>query len=119
MSKKLFLAPLALALLATPGSLWSVQAGYEPGQAAPTQAPAALQTAAGELSRVDPGSQSFWIKTADGSEMEFKYTDTTEVAGAADSAEGLASMSGNRVNIQFEKVAGDNIASQIEVLPRS
>ena len=122
---KLFLVPMVLALLASPGSLWSAQAAQEPAQAAAAQEPApekaapVLQTAAGELTRVDAGSKSFWIKTADGMEMQFKYTDATEVTGATDSPEGLAMLSGSRVSVQFEKVAAENIAAKIEVLPRA
>ena len=118
---KVFLAPLALALLfAVPESLWSGQAGQGPGASqAPKQASPILQTAVGELARVDPGSKSLWMKAADGTEMQFKYTDITQVKGATDSSEGLAKMSGNRVSIQFQRVAGENIAAKIEVLPRS
>lgn len=118
MRMKLFLVPMVLVLFASPASLWSSQAAQEPGKA-PGQAAPILQTAAGELSRVAPESHSFWIKTADGSEMQFKYNDATEVTGAADSSEGLAKMSGNRVSVQFQKVAGENVAAKIEVLPRS
>lgn len=115
---KLFLVPLVLAMCATPASLWSGQAAQEPGQA-PGQASPALQTAAGELSRVAPESKAFWIKAVDGSEMQFKYTDATEVTGEADSAEGLANRSGNRVSVQFHELAGEKVAAKIEVLPRS
>ena len=120
---KLFLVPMVLALLASPGSLWSAQAAQEPAQAPAAQEPEkaapVLQTAAGELTRVDAGSKSFWIKAADGMEMQFKYTDATEVTGATDSPEGLAKMSGNRVSVQFHKLAGENIAAKIEVLPHA
>ena len=118
MKMKLLLAPLALALVTFPGSLWSGQASQEQKQA-PVQANATLQTAVGELSRVAPESNSFWLKTADGTEMQFKYNDATEVKGETDSTEGLANMSGNKVSVQFQKLAGENIAAQIEVLPRS
>lgn len=118
MRMKLFLVPMVLALFATPASLWSGQAAQEPSQA-PGQASPTLQTAAGELSRVAPESKAFWIKAADGSEMQFKYTDATEVTGEADSAEGLANMSGNRVRVQFQELAGEKLAAKIEVLPRA
>jgi len=118
MTMKLFLVPMALALFASPVSLWSGQAGQDPGQA-PGQAAPILQTAAGELSRVAPESQSFWLKAADGSEMQFKYSDATEVSGEADSTEGLANQNGSRISVQFQMLAGENIAAKIEVLPRS
>jgi len=116
---RVFLAPLAFALLfAVPQGIWSGPAGQGREQA-PTQAAPILERAAGELSRVEPGTQSLWIKAADGSEMEFKYTNNTKVTGAADSTEGLANMHGSRVSVQFSKLDGANVAAHIEVLPRS
>jgi hypothetical protein len=51
--------------------------------------------------------------------MEFKYNDSTQVTGAANNPEGLATMSGARVTVQFSKLAGSNVAARVEVLPRS
>ena len=118
---KVFLAPLVLALLfSVPPNLSGAQAGSAPGASqAPRQANPILQTAAGELAKVDPGSMSLWIKAADGKEMQFKYTDSTQVTGAADSPAGLASKGGSRVSVTFQKVGDANITSKIEVLPRS
>jgi hypothetical protein len=110
MKMRLFLVPLLVTSFAFALSLWSSQAGREPSQEP------ILQTAAGELSKVDPESQSLWIKAADGSEMQFKYTDNTQVTGAADSAEGLANKNGSRVSVQFSKVGDANVAAKIEVL---
>jgi hypothetical protein len=119
---------LALALFfAVPGALLSQtpgsQAPGQPGQAAPVEPPTSaapvLQTAAGELSKVDAEAKSFWLKAADGTEMEFKYNESTQVSGAANNAEGLGAMSGARVTVQFARLAGSNVAAKIEVLPRS
>jgi hypothetical protein len=107
---------LVMTLFAASNS-WSSQQEQPAKEAA--QAPATHQTAKGELSRVDAASKSFWIKAADGSEMEFKYDDKTEVTGAAKNAEGLAGTSGSKVAVEFEKAEGANKALKIEVMSRS
>jgi len=116
---RMFLAPLVvLALSFSVSPILSAQAPPAPGASqAPRQAYA--QTAAGELSKVDPASMSLWVKAADGKEIQFKYTNSTEVTGAADSPAGLANKGGSRVSVTFQKSGDDNVASKIEVLPRS
>jgi hypothetical protein len=119
MKTNVFLAPLVLVLAFAIPALWSGQVGeQQPGQQPGRTSGAQTQTAAGELARVDEDNKSFWIKAADGTEMEFKYNDQTQVTGAADSPEALAGKDGSRVSVQFSKMGADNMASRIEVLPR-
>jgi hypothetical protein len=106
---KVFLSALALTLLASSAE-WSQ---------AQIRAVPVLQMAIGELARVDPISQSFSIKAADGSERTFKYNKNTQVVGATNSREGLASTNRSRVSVlHFQALRGDNIAVRIEVLRR-
>lgn len=120
MKTKVFLVPLAFVLAFAASTLWSGQIGepQQPGQQPGAISGAQTQTAAGELARVEEDKKSFWIKAADGTEMEFKYNDQTQVTGAADSPEALAGKDGSRVSVQFSKMGADNVASRIEVLPR-
>jgi hypothetical protein len=43
----------------------------------------------GELTSVDSSTQTFSVKTSDGTEMQFSYNDLTEVRGAQQDVAGL------------------------------
>jgi len=114
--RKVFLMSALLALLALPATSWGQDPGApDPGMQDPAQA-SDLMTAEGALSKVDPGSQTIWIKASDGSEKSFLYTDQTQVVGADGTVEGLANESGKSVRIEFQSSAGANTALKIEVL---
>jgi hypothetical protein len=82
------------------------------------EAPASLeQTAEGELARLDAENKLLWIKTADGMEKQFSYTDETIVMGEADSVEGLSPASGHQLKVHFESEGGLDTAVKIEVMP--
>jgi hypothetical protein len=86
-------------------------------QAGPTaQEPA---TAKGELVRVDPDAKTLAIKTASGTEMQFKYTDATSVTGAEKGVAGLATMSGAQLTVSFRIEGTSNVATKIEVRGKS
>lgn len=73
----------------------------------------AQEVTEGQLLRVDPDAMTLAIQTADGAEMEFAYTEQTQVVGAEGVA-GLATLAGQTVAIQYE--AGDPpTATAIEV----
>jgi hypothetical protein len=78
------------------------------------------QTAEGELSRVDSQKQQFWVKTADGKEMQFSFTSATPVSDAAGKAEGLTSLggSGTQVKVTYDTKDGVNTATKIEIQSR-
>ena len=104
----------AVALLAMPTR--AQQAA--PGQPPAAQRPAAAATTAGELLRVDTTAKAFSIRTAQGAQMQFKYTDDTKVVGADRGVAGLATMAGSQVTVHHTKQGEDNIATQIEVMAK-
>jgi hypothetical protein len=128
--RKVFLMSAFLTLLAVSATSWG-QYGQDPGSAPdpgmqapsqdpgsaadPGQAPAAM-TAEGELFKVDPASQTIWIKASDGSERQFLYTDQTQVDGADGTVEGLAHKTGSSLRIHYESSSGADTAVKIEVL---
>jgi hypothetical protein len=89
------------------------QAG-QPGQN--TRQPVAV---AGELTRVNPDAKTISVKTANGAEMLFNYTDMTAVVGAEKTVAGLATMNGAQVTVQYRLEGSSNIATSIEVRNKS
>src|SRR5262245_30522271 len=75
----------------------------------------AAATATGELTDVDSKTKTLTVKTAAGSEMKFKYDDSTKVSGAGKTTAGLATMTGQQVTIQYKKDGQSNIVTNIEV----
>jgi len=75
-------------------------------------------TAEGELLRVDLDAMTFTIKAADDNELEFRFTDETEVAGGAEGIEGLATMSGTLVHVEYQAQDSVTVATKIEIQPR-
>ena len=71
--------------------------------------------AQGQLVKVDANAKTIAIRTAQGAQMQFGYTDDTKVTGADESVAGLATMAGADVTIHFTKKGQDNVATQIEV----
>jgi hypothetical protein len=73
----------------------------------------------GDLVKVDGDAKLLVAKVADGSEVEFKYNDQTEITGAKDGAAGLATTKNARVRITFMEDAKTKAknATKIEVLP--
>ena len=69
----------------------------------------------GELTRVNPDAKTIFVKTANGAELLFNYTDMTAVVGAEKSVAGLATMNGAEVTVQYRVEGGYNIATTIEV----
>jgi len=82
------------------------------------QAHQAALTADGELMRVDVEAMTFAIKAADDQELQFRYTAETEVAGEAAGIEGLATMSGTLVHVEYQAQDGVAVATKIEIQPR-
>ena len=82
-----------------------------PAQAAPAPAPA---MAAGELTKVDTAAKTISIKTEQGGEMKFTYTDATKVVGA-DGVAGLATTSGAKVIVKYRSQGQNMVATEVEV----
>jgi hypothetical protein len=105
---------LALATIAMMVATISVRAQQPPAnrdQAQPT-------VAQGELTRVDATAKTLSIRTAQGADMQFRYTEETKIIGADKGVAGLATMAGSQVRVSHTKQGTDNVASQVEVLPQ-
>ena len=116
--QKLFV--MFVVLIALPLMGWSVSSREATQETKPlvAQRSPEQKIAEGELSRVDSRNQLLWIKSANGKEMEFSYTDQTKVEGSGGSIEGLAGMSGTFLKIQYESQGGKNVAVDIRVQPK-
>ncbi|HZM92852.1 MAG TPA: hypothetical protein VFB92_05505 [Vicinamibacterales bacterium] len=75
----------------------------------------AATTATGELTDVDAKSKTLTVKTVAGSEMKFKYDDSTKISGSSKDAAGLATSTGRQVTIQYKRDGQSNMATSIEV----
>ena len=73
------------------------------------------QKASGELLSVDPTTKTLTIKTDDGKEQKFAYTDTTEISGAAREAAGLATATGSKVTVEYTGSGDTMTATKIKV----
>lgn len=105
-------AAFALALGASP-----VMAQEAPAPAAPAQQEepqmASLQ---GDLIRVDADAKTLWVKSADAdAEQAFSFTDETEIVGEGRSVEGLATMTGTRVKVDYKTEGDARVATRIEI----
>lgn len=92
-----------------------------PAYAGQAQALAAAQaeaqrseTARGELRSIDVAKKTLTISEGEKQQI-FMYTDTTKVSGAQGGIEGLGSMSGRQVTVQYTMKGADRVASSIEV----
>ena len=110
-------APVSVAFVA----FFSLQlAAQAPAEQAPgAQAPAAPAAQAGETAETAKGT----LKSVDSEKMTltlasgetFQYTAQTKVTGEKGGVEGLGSMSGRQVTIQYTTKGADRIAMSIEV----
>jgi hypothetical protein len=90
--------------------------GVMPALAQDSRAPAPEPSVAqGQLLKVDATARTIAIRSAQGAQMQFSYTEDTKVVGADQGVAGLATMSGANVTIQFVRKGQDNVATQIEV----
>ena len=91
-----------------------------PGAQAPAPSPAAQagaqksESAKGELQSVDTAKKTLTVAAEGGATQVFQYTDTTKVTGAK-GIEGLGTMSGRQVTVQYMTKGADRIATSIEV----
>jgi hypothetical protein len=125
--KKMTFSAIAAALFVAP-ALAGAQAPPPSPTPAPTQAPAPApapisaqaserkaDSAKGELVKVDADAKKITIKSADGVETDFAYSDATEVAGGRDGVAGLATKAGTKVTVHFKSDMGVKTATKIEV----
>jgi hypothetical protein len=76
---------------------------------------AAVQTMSGELTKVDVDAKMISIKSAEGTETQFTYTDDTVVSGAQKNVAGLATQTGWRVTVTYITTGTTKAATKIEV----
>lgn len=69
----------------------------------------------GELVSVNSDTKTIRVRRADNSEMEFSYTDATEIIGADKGLQGLATPNGSEVTVHYSKHGNANVATKIEV----
>jgi hypothetical protein len=121
MMRTIFPISLLALFLAIPPATWSAAQNETGGKGlmvqSPIPSPAAFKNVQGELFRVDDAKQLLWIKRSDGKEMEFTYTNQTQVTGGDNSIHGLAKMSGSQLQIQYQTVGSTNQAVKIEISP--
>lgn len=83
----------------------------------PNQQPSPQQpmVAHGQLVHVDADAQTLTVKASGGDTMVFHYTASTRVTGAQERVEGLATMAGANVTVQYTGERNNLIATAIEV----
>jgi len=95
-----------------------------PGAQAPAPAPAPpaaqapaqkAETAKGELRSIDVAKKTLTLTAEGGKQQVFQYTDSTKVTGAQGGIEGLATMSGRQVTVQYNMKGADRVATSIDV----
>jgi len=76
----------------------------------------ATDAVVGSVEKVDTGSKTMTVKTADGTEDTFKYTENTTVTGTKDAAKAsdLAGKSGYHFVIHYTKVGSDKVATGMD-----
>lgn len=92
---------------------WEEQTQQEQERA---EAPEKLQVIEGELVQVDTERHRFTVRQLDGTDMEFAYDERTQVHGADDTVEGLSTVSGSRVRVEYTEGWLANTAQHIEIL---
>jgi len=86
-------------------------------EAASPKAPQSAMVFQGSLVQVDPDAKTLVVKSADEKEMQFTYTDATEIVGAENTTQGLAGKSGESVKVTYTVDQGVNHANRVEILP--
>lgn len=107
-------AMLALTLGSAP--LMAQQPTPAPGMAGQASK-AEAKSAQGELLKVDMDKKLVQIKSADNKEMQFHFTDATEVTGESRNVEGLATKTGTKVTVEYEGQGTNMVATKIAIQP--
>lgn len=74
----------------------------------------AEKTFTGQLTKVDPQAKWIAVKGAGDMEMQFDYTDATQVVGEK-GIQGLAGKTGAELRVTYRDAAGKHQATKIEV----
>ena len=81
----------------------------------PAPAPAPAPMFEGELLNIDATAKWITVKGAGDREMKFTFTDRTQIVGATDGVQGLATKKGTRVKVQYTTQGENHTATRIEV----
>ena len=73
-------------------------------------------TATGELKSVDTEARKLKVKSAEGEEWTFTYTDSTEIMGAQEGISGLATKDGAKVKVTFTGDDDYRVATKVELV---
>jgi hypothetical protein len=84
-----------------------------------TQEPDQPKIARGELLKVDISARTIVVRTDEGQQMLFSYTDDTKVTGADRGVVGLVTMAGTYLAVQFVVKNEMNVATHIDVIKKS
>jgi hypothetical protein len=95
----------------------TVFAQYPPSSKPGEQRAKAPTPVQGELLSVDTDKKIITVKTTEGTEMDFAYTDKTEVSGGQKGVAGLAAAKNARVTVHYTEDAQTkaNVATRIIV----
>lgn len=92
----------------------------QPEQQRPMDEPRAIEmhttTAIGELQSVDTEARKLKVKSAEGEEWTFAYTDATEILGAQDGISGLATKDGAKVKVTYTGDDDYRVATKVELV---
>jgi hypothetical protein len=83
------------------------------------RAAGAEKSASGELVRVDTDAKTFTIKSDEGEEMDFFYSDQTVVVGGEKGIQGLSSNEGSKLTVFYTETEGKRQADRIEIKPEA
>jgi hypothetical protein len=116
--KNSYFVALAASAVLTFGYAVSPAAAQAPAPSPDTQTQRAKDPSPvmGSLTNVDAAAKTLTVKLADGNEVSFKYTDTTEITGAKDGAAGLATMKDARVTVHYTENAADKSKTATRVI---
>lgn len=87
----------------------------EPQQPQQSQQPMSVS---GELVRVNMESKQLWVRSDDG-EKQFTFNDDTAISGESENVEGLATMAGTRVTVEYDTEGSTAVATKIQIHPRA
>ncbi|PYS55873.1 MAG: hypothetical protein DMG13_02155 [Acidobacteria bacterium] len=73
----------------------------------------------GQLISVDTTGKTLTLKGAENQEMQFAYTEQTQVVGPDTSVQGLAGKSGTKLKVHYRSERGTNRATRIEINEKS
>lgn len=105
-SSRVFLAAFSILLLVSSGSILVADEGVK------------TLTLQGDLVRVNADSHMLYVRGSDQKEMEFSYSDKTEITGITETTEGLAGQTGRMVTVHYRAEGSSNIAVKVEVHPK-